>query len=160
MLVGPPGSGLVLQAILSASSVILWAVFLYVTLFVLQLSVQEIAMLVIFAVAIPFVALCVSALMRQSQTLRVIKGISGVILAVEFGFLLIPLLILGLLGRIDLVETLLIVGAPLALELLYRVLAIFTARLEGNDRLRGIVVTLGIALFIGGNTLQLLATWL
>jgi hypothetical protein len=44
--------------------------------------------------------------------------------------------------------------------LLSLVLNIIIARLTGNARLRGIVVTLGIALFIVGNTLQLLATWL
>jgi hypothetical protein len=133
------------------SSVILWGGFLYATLFLFQLSVQEIAVLVICAVAIPFVALCVSSLVRQNQPLRVIKYISGAILIYEFSFLLIPLTIsLTILGTAGLVGAL----------LLYWVLGIVLARLTGNDRLRGVVVTLGIALFIVGNTLQLWATWL
>jgi hypothetical protein len=132
-------------------SVILWGVFLYATLFVFQLSAPEIAVLVICAAAIPFVAICASALMRQNQPLRVIKYISWPILICEFGFLLIPLTIsLMILGTASLVGAL----------LLNSVLGIVIARLTGNDRLRGIVVALGIALFIVGNTLQLLATWL
>jgi hypothetical protein len=145
-----------LRAFVLVSSVILWAVFLYATLFVYQLSVQELAVLVICAVAIPFVALCVSALMRQRPTLRVIRGISAVILAVEFGFLLIPLLILG---RADW-ESLVMSGAGRIWVSLFWLLHRILARLTGDDKLRGIVVFLGIVVFIVGNALQLWATWL
>jgi hypothetical protein len=143
-------------AFVSVSSVILWAVFLYATLFVFQLSVQEIAVLVICAVAIPFVALYVSALMRQRQTLRVIKGISRVILVVEFGFLLIPLALLGRAAWESLVSN----GFAFGGLLLFRLLNSILVRLTGNDRLRGVVVFAGIAVFIVGNALQLWATWL
>ena len=145
-----------LRAFVLVSSVILWAVVLYATLFVYQLSVQELAVLVICAVAIPFVALCVSALMHQRPTLRVIRGISGGILAVEFGFLLIPLLILG---RADW-ESLVMSGTGRIWFRLFWLLHRILARLTGDDKLRGIVVFLGIVVFIVGNALQLLATWL
>jgi hypothetical protein len=45
-------------------------------------------------------------------------------------------------------------------RLLSWVLGIVLVRLTGNDRLRGVVIFSGIAVFIVGNALQLLATWL
>jgi hypothetical protein len=87
----------------------------------------------------------------QSAGLNVIAAISLSILAVEFGFLFVPLVILGTVCFV----LVLVVSRPLSW-----VLGIVIARLTGSDRLRGIVVSLGIAVFIVGNALQLWATWL
>jgi hypothetical protein len=85
------------------------------------------------------------------DVMKVIALISFFILWLELSFLLIPLMIFGAVCWV-----LVLVGA----QLLSWVLGIVLARLTGNDRLKGVLVFAGIAVFIVGNALQLGATWL
>jgi hypothetical protein len=116
------------------------------------------------SVAVPLVAFCVSGLIlrliRRPRVLErselwewmdLINGLSFALLMLELSALLIPLMILG---------TVCWVLVRVSAGLLSWVLGIVLVRLTGSDRLRGVVVILGIAVFIVGNALQLWATWL
>ena len=137
----------------SLCSLVLWCFFLWITVIVLELSTQVIVAIVVLSVVGPLVATFLDAFMHRNDPvvgLGVIGQIAFPILTIELSFLLIPRMIWGAV-RFGLF---LVFWRPLSW-----VLGRGIARLTGNDRLRGIVVTLGIVLFVVGNTLQFLATW-
>jgi hypothetical protein len=126
-------------------SLALWWIFILAMVIFFELPARWVPLAIAVSLGVgAIVAILVS--MRASNALeRTLRKIGDIF----FTILLLPIAILWGLGLVS-------VGS----WLLSRVLGIVIARLTGNDRLRGIVVSLGIALFIMGNSLQLLATWL
>jgi hypothetical protein len=135
----------------SLGSLVLWGIFLLAMFKWFDFSVRVTAATAVSLVATTLVALVAISVLSLVVLSLALHRTLRIIWLISFGIVLIPL---GILATVC--YGLVRVSAPL----LSSVLGIVIARLMGSDRLRGIVVTLGIALFIVGNTLQLLATWL